>query len=118
MRRVGEQIRHIISDTLQRGHFNDPLLMNKSNTIIVSEVRPSPDLKHARAYVMSLNGDNMDDLIPALNAHAHMFQKELNKGTNLKFTPKIRFVTDTSFDEAQHIENLLRDIKPSSSEEE
>jgi len=110
-RRVGEQLRHILSEVLQRGHFNDELLINKSNTIIVSEVRPSPDLKHARAYVMSLNGENMEDLIPALNANAHVFQKEMSKGTNLEFTPKVKFVTDTSFAEAQHIENLLRDIK-------
>lgn len=111
MRRVGEQIRHIISDTLQRGHFDDELLMNKSNTIIVSEVRPSPDLKHARAYVMSLNGEALDDLIPALNRQAHLFQKEINKGSNLKFTPKVKFVTDNSFDEAQHIEDILREVQ-------
>ncbi len=109
-RRVGEQIRHIISETLQRGHFDDELLINKSNTIIVSEVRPSPDLKHARAYVMSLNGDALDDLLPALNSQAHIFQKDINSNSNLKFTPKVKFVTDTSFDEAQHIENILRDI--------
>lgn len=110
-RRVGEQLRHILSEVLQRGHFNDELLIDKSNTVVVSEVRPSPDLKHARAYVMSLNGENMKDLIPALNASAHIFQKEMSKGTNLKFTPRVKFVTDTSFAEAQHIENLLRDIK-------
>lgn len=110
-RRVGEQIRHIISETLQRGHFDDELLMNKSNTIIVSEVRPSPDLKHARAYVMSLNGDALDDLLPALNTQAHIFQKDINRNSNLKFTPKVKFVTDTSFDEAQHIEAILRDVR-------
>ncbi len=111
MRRVGEQIRHIISETLQRGHFDDELLMNRSNTIIVSEVRPSPDLKHARAYVMSLNGDALDDLIPALNNQAHIFQKDINSNSNLKFTPRVKFVTDNSFDEAQHIENILRDVR-------
>ncbi len=116
--RVGEQIRHILSSTLQRGHFNNEMLMNSSNNIIVSEVRASPDLKHARAYVMSLNGENIDDLVPALNDQAHIFQKEINKGSNLKFTPKVRFVTDNSFDEAQHIENLLRDIKPSKNTDE
>lgn len=110
MRRVGEQIRHILSTTLQRGHFNNELLMNKSNTVIVSEVRPSPDLKHARAYVMSINGENMDNLLDALNDQARIFQKEIAKNSNLKFTPKVKFVTDTSFDEAQHIENLLRDV--------
>lgn len=112
--RVGEQIRHIISETLQRGHFNCELLLNKSNTIIVSEVRPSPDLKHARAYVMSINGENMKELLDALNENAHVFQKEVARGTTTKFTPRIKFETDNSFDEAQHIENLLRDVRKES----
>ncbi len=109
-RRVGEQIRHILSETLQRGHFDNELLLNKSNTVIVSEVSPSPDLKHARAYVMSLNGENMDALLDALNDQARVFQKEIARNTSMKFTPRIKFLTDTSFDEAQHIENLLRSV--------
>ena len=108
--RVGEQLRHILSETLQRGHFSNELLMNKSNTIIVSEVRPSPDMKHARAYVMSINGENMDDLLEALNSNAKTFQKDIGRNMNMKFTPRVKFVTDTSFDEAQHITNLLRDV--------
>ena len=108
--RVGEQIRHILSDTLQRGHFSNETLLNKSNTVIISEVRPSPDLKHARAYVMSLNGEGMEELLPALNEQAHVFQKEIGRSSNLKFTPRVKFVTDTSFDEAQHIEDILRDV--------
>lgn len=109
--RVGEQLRHLISSTLHRGHFNNELLLNRSNTIIVSEVRPSPDLRHARAYVMSINGEDMDDLLDALNENAHIFQKDMGRSLNIKFTPRVRFVTDTSFDEAQHIENLLRDVR-------
>ncbi len=112
--RVGEQLRHIISETLNRGHFNDVLLLNKSNTIIVSEVRPSPDLRHARAYVMSINGEGLDELLPALNSQSHIFQKDINKSSSLKFTPKVNFVIDNSFDEAQHIENLLRDVRRAS----
>ncbi len=108
--RVGEQIRHILSETLQRGHFNDEILIDQSHNIIVSEVRPSPDLRHARAYVMSLNGENMDTLLPALNEQSYVFQKEIARVSSLKFTPRVKFVTDTSFDEAQHIENLLRDV--------
>ncbi len=109
-RRVGEQIRHIISEVLHRGHFDSELLFNKANTVSVSEVVPSPDLKHARAYVISFNGENLDTLIDELNEHAHVFQKEIAKGTNLKFTPRVKFFTDNSFDEAQHIENLLRGV--------
>lgn len=109
-RRVGEQIRHILSETLQRGHFDNVLLMNKSNTIIVSEVRPSPDLKHARAYVMSLNGEDMEELLEALNEQRWLFQKEIAREISMKFTPKVKFFIDGSFDEAQHIESLLRDV--------
>lgn len=109
-RRVGEQIRHILSETLQRGHFDNVLLMNKSNTIIVSEVRPSPDLKHARAYVMSLNGEDMEELLEALNDQSWLFQKEIAREISMKFTPRVKFFIDNSFDEAQHIEDLLRDV--------
>ncbi len=108
--RVGEQLRHIMSQTLQRGHFTDVLLLDKSNTLIISEVRPSPDLKHARVYVMSINGENIDELLSALNTQAHVFQKEIAGSSNLKFTPRVKFVVDNSFDEAQHIEELLRGV--------
>ncbi len=108
--RVGEQLRHVMSETLQRGHFTDALLLDKSNTLIISEVRMSPDLKHAKAYVTSINGEGMADLLPALNAQARIFQKEIAKSLNLKFTPRIRFAADNSFDEAQHIEKILRDV--------
>lgn len=117
--RVGEQLRHVMSETLQRGHFNNELLLNKSNTIIISEVRPSPDLKHARAYVMSINGENMQELLDALNENSKAFQKDIGRSLNMKFTPRVKFVTDTSFDEAQHITNLLRGVHiPEDTEEE
>jgi len=109
-RRVAEQLRHILSETLQRGHFDNELLINKSNNVIVSEVSPSPDLRHARAYVMSINGEDMDILLEALNDQAWIFQKEIARNTSMKFTPRVKFVTDTSFDEAQHIENLLKGV--------
>lgn len=106
--RVGEQIRHIIAETLQRGHFHDNALFDHSVT--VTEVRVTPDLKNARAYVMSLGGDNMDDILPALNDEARTFQKEINRQTNLKFTPRVMFVTDDSFEEANRIEDILRNL--------
>lgn len=109
-RRVGEQIRHIIADTLQRGHFHDEILLNAAN-ITVTEVRPSPDLKQATAYVMALGGKDMDSILPALNNNAAVFQKEINRQSNLKFTPKIRFKMDKTFGEAARIEELLREIK-------
>ena len=107
--RVAEQIRHIIAETLQRGHFHDEALLNSAG-ITVSEVRISPDLKNATAFVMSLGGENMNEILPALNENAKTFQKEINRGSNLKFTPRIKFVTDETFDEVQKIENLLREV--------
>jgi ribosome-binding factor A len=116
-RRVGEQIRHVMSETLQRGHFDSELLFNKANTIAISEVIPSPDLKHARAYVISHEDEDLQMLVTELNAQAHVFQKDIAKGTNLKFTPKVRFSIDTSFDEARHIEALLHDLNIPSDDE-
>lgn len=116
--RVGEQIRHIISDTLRRGHFNSTILLDKADTITVSEVRPSPDLRHARAYVMSLGGLNIDEILPALNEETHIFQKAIARAANLKFTPRVRFVVDDSFANAEHIENLLRGVHIPADEEE
>ncbi|MEZ5918761.1 MAG: 30S ribosome-binding factor RbfA [Alphaproteobacteria bacterium] len=107
--RVGEQLRHIIAETMQRGHFRDERLL-KAGNITVTEVRVTPDLKNAKAYVMALGGADMDDILPALNESASLFQKEINRQSNLKFTPKVSFRTDTSFDEAQKIDDLLRGI--------
>ena len=107
--RVGEQIRHIVADTMARGHFHVESLLNAGN-ITVSEVRVSPDLKNATAYVMSLGGENMEEILPALNDEAPTFQKEINRQSNLKFTPRIRFVMDESFDNVSAIDNILKEI--------
>ena len=107
--RVGEQIRHIIAETMARGHFHDEALLD-AGRITVAEVRMTPDLKNAKAYVMSLGGANMDEILPALNDEAHVFQKEIGRQQNMKFTPKVRFVRDESFDEAQKIDELLRGV--------
>lgn len=109
-RRVGEQLRHVICEALTRGHFDSELLFNESDTISVSEVIPSPDLKQAKAYIVSFNGKDLQDLVKELNEQAYVFQKEFSHRTNLKFTPKIRFEIDTSFDKAEHIETLLKDV--------
>lgn len=113
--RVGEQLRHIVADTLQRGHFHHDILMN-AGRITVSEVRVSPDLKNATAYVISLGGEDMTPVIEALNECTNLFQKEFGRQANLKFTPRIRFKTDDSFDYAQRIECLLKDISTSNQE--
>ena len=107
MLRVGEQLRHVISETLRQGNFDDALLFDASANITVTEVRVSPDLKHATAYVLFLGGGNMDEILPALNDSAQVFQKDVNRKLGLKFTPRVRFVGDNTFDKALRIETLL-----------
>ena len=113
--RVGEQIRHMIAETLSRGHFDDSALIDSAPNVTVSEVRVSPDLKNATAYVMSLGGQNMELILPALNEAAHYFQKEINRKSELKFTPRINFVEDQSFDEARRIEDIIKSLPENSS---
>lgn len=105
--RVGEQLRHMIAETLQRGHFDDEALLDEAANVTVSEVRVSPDLKKATAYVIALGGKNMDTILPALNEASAYFQKEINRKSELKFTPRLTFVIDQSFEEAQRIERIL-----------
>ena len=93
---------------MSRGHFHNEALLDAHVT--VAEVRVTPDLKQAKAYVMSLGGADMDKILPALNEDAYVFQKEISRQSNLKFTPKIRFVRDESFDEAQKIDQILRGV--------
>jgi ribosome-binding factor A len=112
--RVGEQIRHMLVETLRDGSFRDERLIDHGMTVTISEVRCSPDLKNATAYVMTLGGENLDEMLEALNGSAALFQHEINKKANLKFTPRVNFKRDKSFDEAQKIENILRNIAPAS----
>lgn len=109
--RVAEQIRGVISDVLRRGHFHEEVLVNHAADVTVGGVDASPDLKNAKIFVMSLNGADINDILPALNANAHYFQKEINHQLNIKFTPKVRFFEDESFAEAQRIESLLNKIR-------
>lgn len=108
--RVGEQLRHAIIETLQRGKFHDQVLLD-AQEITVTEVRVSPDLKNATAFAMSLGGKDMDQILPALNNNAHYFQKEISQKLTLKFTPRITFKYDETYGEATRIENLLRKIE-------
>ncbi len=111
--RVGEQIRHVIAETLQRGHFHDEALLD-AGRITVTEVRVSPDLKHAKTFVMPLGGFDIESVLLALNEAAPYFQQEINRKTSLKFTPKVHFVPDPSFAQAERIETILRNIPKSS----
>ena len=108
--RVGEQLRHIIAETMSRGHFSNELLLD-ANNVTVSEVRITPDLRNATAYVASfVKDESLDEVIEALNQEARVFQKEIGRQLNMKFTPRVRFREDDSFEEAGRIESLLHDI--------
>ena len=103
--RVGEAVRHALSDILQREDFRDPALAGVSVT--VSEVSVSPDLRNATAYIVPLGGDHQDDVVAALNRASHFLRGCLGRAVRLKYTPKLAFELDGSFDQAGHIQGLL-----------
>lgn len=116
MLRVSEQIKHVLAECMMRGHFQSQILIERAHNVTVTEVRVSPDLKHATAYVISLGGMNMDDILPALNEEAHALQKEINRKTQLKFTPKLQFRMDDTFDKVMRLEGIMSGIKYSDQE--
>ena len=107
MLRVGEQVRHALSETLQRGEIIDPLIENA--VVSVSEVRMSPDLKIATAYVTPLGVSDHSVVIGALNRHAKFIRGRLGPQLRqMKYMPEVRFRDDTSFDNYKKIDELLR----------
>jgi ribosome-binding factor A len=104
--RVGELIRHAMSDMLTRGDVHDPVL--EGHLITVPEVRMSPDLRLATIYVMPLGGRDINDVIEALDRNKRYLRGEIAHRVNLKFAPDLRFRADERFDEAERIEKLLR----------
>ena len=105
--RVGELIRHELADLFNRGDIHDPIIERTSITVL--EVKTSPDLKVAKAYVRPLVGAAPDELLVALNRHRKHIRGVLAPKLKLKFNPEIRFVIDTVLDEAGRIDELLRD---------
>lgn len=105
--KVGEQVRHVISDMLTRQVVHDDVL--SGHTISVTEVRMSPDLRHATVFVKPLLGFDEDVVLKALRTHTAFFQKEVAGKLKLKYAAKIRFQGDESFDEATRIDRLLSD---------
>ena len=104
--RVGEMLRHALSDILQRGDIRDPDLAGVSVT--VTQVKPSGDMRHATVFVEPLGGKNGEKVVAALNRHARYLRGEMGHVITLKFTPELRFVEDTSFAEAERIEGILK----------
>ena len=107
--RVGEQVRHILSDILARGEVHDDVLA--SHVVSVTEVRMSPDLRHATVFVKPLLGKDEDAVIKALRTNTAYLQREVASRVKLKYAAKLKFLADESFDEGSHIEQLLRDPK-------
>ena len=107
--RVAELIRHALAEVLQRGDIQDPVL--GSHVVTVPEVRMSPDLKLATAYVMPLGGQDEAPVIAALDRHKKILRQEVARRVNLKYAPDLRFRRDETFDEAARIDQLLRSEK-------
>ncbi len=105
--RVGEVIRRALSEALIRGETHEPELDGVS--ITVTEVRPSPDLKIATAYVMPLGGANGPEIIKALARAKGELRRQLSKQTALKFTPDLRFRLDETFDQFDETRRLLNE---------
>lgn len=107
--RVGEMLRHALSEILLARDIRDPDLEGVSVT--VTQVIPSPDMRHATVFVQPLGGEHADVIAEALNRHRGFLRGELGRAIELKFTPELRFVEDTSFAEAQRIERILQSEK-------
>ncbi|MGQ0677781.1 MAG: 30S ribosome-binding factor RbfA [Rhodospirillales bacterium] len=106
--RVGEELRHVLARLFERGALNDPALSGVS--ITVTEVRVSPDLKNATAFVVPLGGGGGAETVKALN-HAQAYLRGLAAGEmRLRHAPRLGFVLDTSFDNASRIERILGEI--------
>jgi len=104
--RVGEQVRHALSDVLMRGDVHDETLA--SHMVSVTEVRMSTDLKHATVFVKPLLGADEDAVVKALRTNTAYLQSEVARRVNTKYAAKLKFLADESFDEGSHIDALLR----------
>lgn len=107
--RVGELVRHKLSELLVRGEIHDDTIA--SHVITVTEVRMSPDLKLATAYIMPLGGADLKPVLTALDRNKKFIRAEVAHAVNLKFAPDIRFREDDTFEEAMRIERLLHSPK-------
>jgi ribosome-binding factor A len=106
MLRVGELVRHALAGFFARGEIEDDLLIGK--VITVPEVRMSPDLKLASAYVMPLGGEQAAEIAAALNRHQRFIRGRIAPELDLKFAPEVRFFVDETFEEFGKIDALLR----------
>jgi len=106
MLRVGELVRHALAAMFARGEVEDETL--RGVVVTVPEVRMTPDLKLANAYVMPLGGQHAPEVVEALNRHRRFIRGRIAPQLDLKFAPDIRFFVDETFEEASRIDALLR----------
>ena len=106
--RIGEQVRHVLAGVLGRGEVRDPVL--ETHIVSVSEVRVSPDLRIATAFVKALGGDD-DEVLAALKRNAKYLRGEVARSMSTKYTTELKFRLDESYEEASRIDKLLRDPK-------
>lgn len=104
--RVGEQVRHILSEILQRGDVHDDVLT--THLVSVTEVRMSPDLRHATVFVKPLLGKDEEAVLKALRTNTAYLQREVAHRVKMKYAARLKFLADESFDEGSHIDALLR----------
>ncbi|MES2989192.1 MAG: 30S ribosome-binding factor RbfA [Pseudomonadota bacterium] len=104
--KVGEQTRHVLSEILARGDVHDELLVK--HMVSVTEVRMSPDLRHATVFVKPLLGKDEEKVLKALRTNTAYLQREVATRVKMKYAAKLKFLVDESFDEGTHIDTLLR----------
>ncbi len=104
--RVGEQVRHVLSEILARGDVHDATL--EKHMVSVTEVRMSPDLRHATVFVKPLLGKDEQKVLKALRTNTAYLQREVAHRIQNKYAAKLKFLADESFDEGSHIDALLR----------
>ena len=107
--RVGEQVRHALSEILMRGDVHDPVLA--CHLVSVTEVRMSPDLRHATVFVKPLLGSDEAEVLKALKANVRYLRGEVARRVNTKYAAMLKFLPDESFDEGSRVDRLLRDPK-------
>ncbi|WP_448662407.1 30S ribosome-binding factor RbfA [Sphingomonas sp. CJ20] len=107
--KVGEQVRHVLSEVLQRGDVHDETLAK--HLVSVTEVRMSPDLRHATVFVKPLLGKDEAAVLKALRTNTAYLQREVASRVKMKYAARLKFLADESFDEGSHIDKLLRDPK-------
>ena len=104
--KVGEEIRHLISDILLRGSFYEPAL--DGVTVTISEVSISPDFSNARVYCLPLGGIDVDNVLIGLNTISRQIQHELSQKMTIHRTPRLKFFLDESFEVAGRVSNLIQ----------